>query len=113
MSELQTAVINLGANKKYIKNWPTRRLLRFVETGGKNMKKDGVGAYCRQILARVVDEVNGHPVGLGYGEMVTMVQKKFPNSRADERHLRWYASHLRAEGKSVPAHRRRTYWSAS
>ena len=70
----------------------------------------GVGRRCREILATVVGRGEHGPIGLSYTKMVEMVQKEFPTSAVDERHLRWYATKARAEGMAIPADRPRSSW---
>lgn len=73
-------------------------------------KNRGVGKYCRELVMRVVATGPDGPIGLSYNKMTKMVRRKFPDSAADERHLRWYAAQLRREDKRVPNNRERSRW---
>lgn len=74
-------------------------------------RNTGVGRYCEEVLAIVVErDSEGHDWGLSYEKMTKMVQKEFPDSAADERHLRWYAAKMRRDGKTIPVYRERSRW---
>lgn len=92
--------------KKPYRGLPKRPRVR-KERMPKNL---GVGKYCRELLARVIEEGPEGPVGFSYNKMVDMVQKKFPQSAVDDRHLRWYAAQMRRDDKKIPNNRKRSRW---
>lgn len=73
-------------------------------------KNTGVGRYCQALLAKVISNGPDGPIGLSYNKMVKMIAKKFPESAADERHLRWYAAKMRRDDIRIPVERERSKW---
>lgn len=86
------------------------RLSKKRAAGSRMPKNRGVGRYCRELLARVIETNADGPVGLSYNKMVKMAAQKFPDSRVDEKHLRWYAAQMRRDNKTIPVERRRSRW---
>ncbi len=70
-----------------------------------------IGDYCREILRIVVGKnPDGYNVGLSYVEMKRLVQQAYPHSKADEKHLRWYATSMRVAGEMIPVYRGKSRW---
>ncbi len=106
-------VMNRAELIKYINSLaPVRSKCRLSPGKPRMAKNKGVGRYCKELLRRVIGTVEGttQPIGLSYKQMVSMAQRKFPDSAVDERHLRWYATAMRAEGEMIPVHRKRSSW---
>ena len=70
------------------------------------MKSRGVGRYVRELLTTASPD----GVGLSYAEILKRALKKFPDSSVDPRHIAWYATSMRAEGKTIPVVRERSRW---
>ena len=88
--------------------WPRARCVSWIE---ESRVLCGVGNFCRDLLRVVVGKTDeGFPVGLSYIKMVELVETYYPCSMADEKHLRWYATSMRAAGEMIPVHRERSRW---
>ncbi len=77
----------------------------------RRMPRLGVGPYVKEILQQVVGKTaDNFPIGLTYNEILDLAQTKFPESRVNARHVRWYASKLREQGIQPPVHRGMSKW---
>lgn len=85
--------------------WSKKRCIKWLTKN--KVDKLGVGNFCRALLRVVVKKNNdGFTIGLNYAEIVSIVTRHFPFSAADETHLSWYATTMRARGEMIPVYRR-------
>jgi len=88
--------------------WSRKRCIEWLNA---NAAPSTVGNFCRDLLRLVVGRTNeGFTVGLSYAKMVEIIQRHYPCSCADEKHLRWYATSMRAAGEMIPVYRERSRW---
>lgn len=89
--------------------WSKVQCIKWIEKSG--VMKNGIGNFCKDLLRVVIGKTNdGFQIGLGYQEMVKIIQVHYPCSMADEKHLRWYATTMRAAGEIIPVYRERSKW---
>lgn len=75
------------------------------------MRNRGVGRRTRQLLTTIVGQtLGGQPIGLSYQKILQKLELEFPDSMVDARHIAWYATTMRSDGKSIPAERERSKW---
>ncbi len=88
----------------------------------KESRRKGIGAACYALLAVVkyheddkgtrttTSEPGSHPVGIAYSDILISIQKRFPESKVDRHHLRWYANRMRELDQFIPVYRERSTW---
>lgn len=97
-----------GFEPPQLVKWSRTKCLEWLKTAG---PPSGIGNFCRDLLRVVMGKtVEGYEVGLSYTYMVRVIQEHYPNSMADEKHLRWYLTSMRAAGEMVPVYRERSKW---
>lgn len=75
------------------------------------MKRRGVGKFiCAQLSVVIGRTPDGFPIGLSYEKILMATLTEFPESAADELHMRWYANRMRARGHMIPVYRARSNW---
>lgn len=92
-----------------LKKWSRERCVKWLETIG---PPSGIGNFCRALLRVVTGktEEGNFPIGLSYSRMVDIIKVHYPNSMADYKHLRWYATSMRAAGEMIPVYREKSQW---
>lgn len=83
------------------------------ELGGVDLMRIGTVETIRTMSERLIMHVNrvdpgdDRTEGLTYREILAMIHEKFPKAETSVECLRWYAVHMRAEGKRLPQKRPR------
>lgn len=72
-------------------------------------KPETIRSMSERLLTHVhyVDESDKRTVGVMYTSIIALVRKKFPKAQTSIECLRWYAVHMRAEGRRLPQKRPR------
>lgn len=97
-----------GLEPLRLSQWSRVRCTEWLKQAG---APNGIGNFCRDLLRVVVGRTDeGFTVGLSYAKMVELIRVHYPCSMADEKHLRWYATSMRAAGEMVPVYRERSRW---
>jgi hypothetical protein len=72
-------------------------------------KPETIRSISERLLQHVhyVDDADKRTVGVMYTSIIALVRKKFPKAQTSIECLRWYAVHMRAEGRRLPQKRPR------
>lgn len=72
-------------------------------------KPETIRSMSERLLTHVhyVDEADKRTVGVMYTSIIALVRKKFPKAQTSIECLRWYAVHMRTEGRRLPQKRPR------
>ena len=62
-----------------------------------------IGSYSKGLLMEVMGKnEEGRKVGMSYGDVLSLVQKKYPNGSTSKKSLQWYNCDLKKDKKEVP-----------